>query len=73
MSAPTTRAKVQCFSSVPDEQGTTFGFHAVYGDSPENKTWSKWTPSLSLSMHVTNPEVKFETGKAYYLDFTPAT
>ena len=45
---------------------------AVYGE--ENKTWSKFTPSGSLSMTVTNPDVfgKFVPGKEYLLNFSEA-
>lgn len=28
----------------------------VYGDSEENKTWSKWTPAGSLELVIDNPE-----------------
>jgi hypothetical protein len=46
----------------------------VYGNGEANKDWSKWTPSGELKMMVTNPAAieKFELGKEYYLDFTPA-
>lgn len=45
-----------------------------YGDGEVNKSWSKYTPSGSLSISITNPAAidAFEKGKAYYLDFTPA-
>lgn len=47
---------------------------AVYGDGKGNETWSTYTPQGSLEMTVTNPEAveKFELGKSYFLDFTPA-
>lgn len=48
----------------------TYGFIPVTGTSEENKTFFKWTPSGSLSMGVLNPNVSFEIGKSYYLDFT---
>lgn len=28
--------------------------NAVHGDSPENKEWSKWTPSGQLTLQITN-------------------
>lgn len=39
-----------------------------------NESWSKWTPAGKLEMTITNPEAvaKFELGKSYFLDFTPA-
>ena len=46
----------------------------VYGDSDENKTWSKWTPQGKIEMGITNPDAieQFALGKPYYIDFTPA-
>jgi hypothetical protein len=68
------RAKVTCSSlELFGNDNTAFKFSAVMSGGDENKSWSKWTPSLSLTMQVTNPEVKFEPGKEYYLDFTPAS
>lgn len=39
-----------------------------------NESWSKWTPSGSLRMCVTNPNAVafFVEGAEYYLDFTLA-
>lgn len=47
---------------------------AVYGDSEENKQWSRWTPSASFSMTITNPPAfgKLSKGHEFYVDFTPA-
>lgn len=46
----------------------------TYGDGKVNESWSKWTPSGHLQISITNPSAidRFEKGKAYYLDFTPA-
>jgi len=78
------RAKFMChavrkFSMGKNADGTTkFGeeieLGAVAGDSPENKTWSEYTPSGNLKMSITNPfaQGKFEPGKSYFLDFTEA-
>lgn len=40
----------------------------------ENKAFWEATPSGELWMHINNPEgvKRFEVGKEYYLDFTPA-
>ena len=48
---------------------------AVAGD--ENKTWSKYTPSGSVELTISNPEAfdQFKIGEFYFVDFTraPAT
>ncbi len=46
----------------------------VYGDSPENKTWSQATPPGEIKMTITNPAAldAFGPGQAFYVDFTPA-
>lgn len=43
-------------------------------DGEGNKDWSKWTPSGSLEMFITNPPAadQFKVGKAFYLDITEA-
>lgn len=47
---------------------------AVYGDTPENKTWAAATPNGRVEMNIDNPAAydAFELGKEYFLDFTPA-
>ncbi len=44
------------------------------GDSEENKSFAKYTPSGEITLGITNPDAIgfFELGKAYYIDFTPA-
>lgn len=44
------------------------------GDSEENKSFSKWTPSGEIKLSITNPDAIafFDVGKPYYIDFTPA-
>lgn len=44
------------------------------GSGKDNESWSKWTPSGRLEMHITNPAASdfFTLGKAVYLDFTEA-
>lgn len=41
---------------------------------PVNADWSKATPQGSIVLGVTNPDAiaKFELGKFYFVDFTPA-
>lgn len=58
----------------------TLHFHAVAASkypedgSDENNTYAKFSPSGVLQLQVANPALigKFEVGKEYYLDFTPA-
>lgn len=60
--------------STPDS-GSDLTFNAQYDETiEEDRRYSRYTPSGSLSMHVDNPAAlaQFEQGKAYYLDFTPA-
>ena len=54
-----------------DYDSTSVVLRAVYGDSEENKTFSKWTPSAHLQINITNPDASsyFEVGQEYYLDF----
>jgi hypothetical protein len=39
-----------------------------------NKTWSKYTPSGSISMTIDNPDAvgQFKIGGTYFVDFSPA-
>lgn len=54
-------------------ENTDLEFNAVYSSDPktENYTWSKYTPSGTLKMSVTNPDAVeyFELGKSYTLTF----
>ena len=81
MSAPVVRAKFKCWSiqrnnnTDPADQTARVSFMAAYANGdPDNATWSKATPAANLDMTITNPDAieKFEEGKFYYLDFTPA-
>ncbi len=46
----------------------------VTGGSDENKSFSMYTPSGKIEMHITNPECIgfFEAGKEYYVEFKKA-
>ena len=73
------RAKFRCnsveFRGDPTDPNTTrnFTFQAVSDSStPENERFTKYTPWGELKMAVDNPAVRFEVGKFYYVDFTPA-
>ena len=65
------RAKFKCVSNTEANQ---VRLEAVTSGSKENETWSKYTPSGTLTMHIDNAPAKeqFVPGKEYYIDFTPA-
>lgn len=83
------RAKVRVGSCIPyrhPETGQTINetlqFHGVAkSDGPyptdgsdENNTFSRYSPSVSFQIVVTNPALfgRFEAGDTFYVDFTPA-
>jgi len=71
----TTRGKFQCQSEKRGYWGTakTYGFSAVCNDgTPENERFHKYTPSGSIEITVDKPNVTFELGKFYYVDFSEA-
>lgn len=73
------RAKFKCWSVVhgnspnPDDVYAQVQMQAAYGTEGDNAMWSKYTPSATLTMSITNPSAieAFEPGKEYYVDFTP--
>jgi len=72
-----TRARFLCtsvthFCHLPD--GININVEMGVDASSPDHDFTKYTPSGSLSMQVTNPAlaVFFVPGKAYFLDFTPA-
>lgn len=73
----TVRAKFRCtsvenFAPAGTEGLRVIRFAAQYDDSiPEDQRYAKYTPSGELRLTVDNPNVTFEPGKHYYLDFTP--
>jgi hypothetical protein len=68
-------AKVYCSSKTlgaskgATPNGASVTFAVDYADD-RNKEWAQYTPSLSLTMQVKNPDL-FELGQAYTLTFTP--
>jgi len=68
--------------SVNDQPGSTgLVLSAVYkkdgypeDGSDENNTFARFTPSATLTMVISNPELvgTFKSGEEYYLDFTLA-
>ncbi len=74
----TVRAKFKVTHISPrSEEGSvsSITLAPVYGDSPENKDFFKWTPSGAITLGTINPTAAaaFELDKEYYVDFTRAT
>lgn len=46
----------------------------VVSGSEENKSFSKYTPTGDIRLHITNPNVTafFKAGKEYYVEFKEA-
>lgn len=64
------RAKFKC-GYVEGTESKSYRFDAVSGGG--NEDWAKWTPCGTLHITIDNPDAqKFEVGKEYYLDFSPA-
>lgn len=56
-------------SKQPGDGQTALSFHADYSDE-RNKEWARYTPGLSVSMHVIDSVAeKFEQGETYLLTF----
>jgi hypothetical protein len=77
------RAKMQC-SSVTDQtygpdgakDGESVRLDAVYGaDGSSNAQWSKYTPSGTVTMLISNPDAwgKVKAGRFYFVDFAETT
>jgi len=73
------RAKMVCNSSEGESEASggrwprVFKFSAMYDPNvADDQRYALATPFATLEMHVDNPAVSFEPGRAYYLDFTPA-
>ena len=66
-----TRCKFTCTQVKQDAGGYHYDFAPVTSGSEENDKFFHYTPYGSLEFGVTE-ERKFEPGKEYYLDITPA-
>lgn len=67
-------AKIKLGSKIVADAGdqVVLHFYANYTNEPDdpNKEWAKYTPALSLSMHVISEVAeRFEVGKGYTLTF----
>lgn len=72
----TVRAKFRCVDvqDAPEYSQKSVQFHVVTDGCEENKSFSKYTPSGIINMIISydTPAVDaFESGKEYYVDFTP--
>ncbi|MES2705129.1 MAG: hypothetical protein V4726_00870 [Verrucomicrobiota bacterium] len=68
------RAKFKIDSITRTEYGDTLKMSPVSNGQKEDNTYSKFTPSGSLTMEITNPELigTFTPGETYHMDFTKA-
>jgi len=71
----TIQAKLVCESVTKTQGAEAVKLRPVTGDSPENKTFSKYTPSGSVVLDITNPAAfgAFVPGAEYLTTFEPAT
>jgi hypothetical protein len=69
-----TRCKMTCNFIRKNETGETteVSMSPVVDGSEENKKFFKYTPGGRLDFYTLNPDVKFEMGKAYFVDITLA-
>ena len=62
-------ARFRCEQAEATEQQDNIRLQAAYSSAPgtPNHQWSKWTPSGSLSLSITNPPARgmFEQGEEY--------
>ena len=66
------RCKMKCDSVLETPHAREYSFSAVCADEiPENLRYHKYTPSGSLKLSVTNPDVKYQVGASYYFDSSP--
>lgn len=76
------RAKLRIGSIIPVQPGVTevLQFHGVAKSttypsdgSDEDNTFAKFSPSVSLQLHLANPALvgTFSVGDTFYVDFTP--
>lgn len=70
------RAKMVCESARIEEEwpdSEQVELRAVY-EGHGNRSWAAATPAGTVSMQIDNKAAhgKFEVGKEYYVDFTPA-
>ena len=67
----TARCKVTCTAVTQDVAGYNYQFNFVTSGSDENEKFFKYTPCGKFEFGCTE-ERKFEPGKEYYVDISPA-
>lgn len=80
MNNPTLRCKLRVVEVLAskDSNGAVeqerVKLQAVINNTPENKEWSRWTPSASFEIWISNPEAfgKLSRDHEFFVDFTPA-
>lgn len=69
-------ARFRCDQAEATEQNDNIRLQAAYSSVPgtPNHQWSKWTPSGSMSLSITNPPARgmFEVGEEYDIIVRPA-
>lgn len=68
------RAKFYCEEKKESGEGFDIRLRGVYGGSPENDKFFKYTPAANCSLMTVNPDaaLQFVEGKEYYVDFSLA-
>ena len=73
------RLKVNCWGKLPGQQingkdVVQLRFGPVYSGSEENTAFFAATPAATIEFFSANAQAAdmFESGKSYYVDFTPA-
>jgi hypothetical protein len=67
------RAKMKVAQVTANEGSDTLVMRPVTNGTPEDNTYSKFTPCGELSLTVTNEALmgQFKPGETFYVDFTP--
>lgn len=68
------RAKFRVESIIKRQSGSTIELWPVTSGSKENEQFYRYTPGGRIELSTVNDEAakRFEVGKEYYIDFTPA-
>ena len=70
------RCKFRVDSVGVEAEARTLRMSAFIGNAGDNEDWSKWTPSGTFQIYVTNPAAfakidSMVVGEPYYIDVTP--
>ena len=62
-----------CLNGLGEVESESVKLCAVTSGSAENEQFSKWTPSASFNIFITNPSAfnKLFKGHEFFVDFTP--